>query len=429
MTAPTGHSDVLFEQRIRQLLSQARENRTFAPRPPRRLYLWAPIANQLRVAAQLEWKSEVGRFSYAPEWIAADGAYPLDPLNLPLDPKPVDVYENRGIPGAVADAGPEGWGKGMLIRASPTSSWNAFDSVLDTSGRGAGALRATLTEDACLAISAPGGDDPLDRIENACQKIMLGESVDPSLNELVFQRCCGMGGAKPKAAIVVDGREVLAKFQNPRWDIWDVQRVEAACLVTARYAGIEAAKGSVVTVNDRSVLLVDRFDRHDGQPIHYLSARTLLNAFGDGETETLPPKGRATYAAIVAAARRIGIKNAGEEMFRRMCFNYAIGNTDDHLRNHGFLFDGTWRLAPAFDLVVLGGPAHEIGVGQDGLRRSRANLLSRLDDFGLDVGYALDLLTQAIDAARRVGEELDRLGMPSKQRDLVFDRLCSEAKR
>jgi serine/threonine-protein kinase HipA len=428
MTSPTGNSDALLEQRIRKLISQARESRTFVPRPPRRLYVWAPIANQLRVAAQLEWKEEVGRFSYVAGWIDANGAYPLDPLNLPLDPTPVDVYENRGIPGVVADAGPDGWGQGMLIRASPTSSWNAFDSVLDTSGRGAGALRATLTEDADPDISSPGGDDPLDRIENACQSIMLGEPVDPSLNALVFQRCCGMGGARPKAAIVVDGREVLAKFKNPRWDIWDVQRVEAACLVTARYAGIEAAKGSLVTVNHRSVLLVDRFDRHEGQSIHYLSARSLLNAFGDGETETLPPKGRATYAAIVAAARRIGVDNAGEDMFRRMCFNYAIGNTDDHLRNHGFLLDGTWRLAPAFDLVSLGEPAHAIGIGQEGLRRSRTNLLSRLDDFGLDIGYALDILTQAIDAARRMGEELDRLGMPSKQRDQILHRLCSEAK-
>jgi serine/threonine-protein kinase HipA len=145
--------------------------------------------------------------------------------------------------------------------------------------------------------------------------------------------------------------------------------------------------------------------------------------------ETLPPKGRATYASIVAAALRIGVKNAGEEMFRRMCFNYAIGNTDDHLRNHGFLFEGTWRLAPAFDLVVLGGPAHEIGVGQDGLRRSRDNLLSRVEDFGLGLRIAEDLLMQAVDAARRMGEELDRLEMPSKQRSQVLARLCDEAKK
>jgi serine/threonine-protein kinase HipA len=227
--------------------------------------------------------------------------------------------------------------------------------------------------------------------------------------------------------VVVCGREVIAKLKRPNSDYWDIPRVEAACLATARHAGFDVVKGVVVTVNDRSVLLVDRFDRRDGQPIHYLSARSLLNAFGEGEMETLPPKGRATYASIVAAARRIGVENAGEEMFRRMCFNYAIGNTDDHLRNHGFLFEGTWRLAPAFDLVVLGGPAHEIGVGQDGLRRSRANLLSRVGDFGLGLGIAENILMQAVAAARRMGEELDRLEVPSKQRDQVLSRLCSEA--
>lgn len=428
MTLPTDSSDAISAQRIRQLLTRARENRNPLPDSTRRMYLWAPIANQLRVAAELEWKDEVGRFSYVPEWIAAERAYPLDSLNLPLDLASVDVHENRGIPGVVADAGPDQWGRSMLIRASPTSSLNDFDGVLATSGRGAGALRATLTEDACPALVAPAGDDPLEQIENACRNIMLKEPVDPSLEALVLERCCGMGGARAKAAVVVNGRDVVAKFEDPGWDIWDVPRVEAACLATARHAGIDVASGSVVIVNNRSVLLVDRFDRRHGRPIHYLSARSLLNAYGEAETETRLPEGKATYAAIVKAARRIGIENAGEEMFRRMCFNYAIGNTDDHLRNHGFLHEEAWRLAPAYDLVVLGEPWHAIGLGQEGLKRSRENVLSRVGDFGLNHGHAMDILTQAIDAARRLGEELDRLEMPSRQRDQVLSQLCREAK-
>jgi len=216
------------------------------------------------------------------------------------------------------------------------------------------------------------------------------------MRAMVLDRCCGLGGARPKAAVVINGREVIAKFQNTKWDYWDIPRVEAACLATARLAGINAVSASLVSVNDRSALLVDRFDRSNGRPIHYLSARSLVNAFGDAEMEFDPPTGRATYAAIVAAACRIGVEGAGEELFRRMAFNYAIGNTDDHLRNHGFLFDGTWCLAPAFDLVVIGGPAHELGVGQFGLRRSRDNLLSGIGDFGLTRPRASDLLDQEL---------------------------------
>lgn len=428
MTSSANSSDAASRERIRQLLAHARDNRTVAPAPPRRMYLWAPIANQLRIAAQLEWKDESGIFRYAPEWLDSEGAYALDPINLPLVDAAIDVRENRGIPGVVADAGPDSWGSDVLRLVSPDKPMRAVDKVLGSTGRGVGALRATSAEDGSALPSLHAGNDPLEQIEHACWTVVEGMERDPSLDDILRVHCVGMGGARPKAAVVVFGREVIAKFQRTSWDYWDIPRVEAACLATARHAGFDVVKGAVVTVNDRSVLLVDRFDRRDGQPIHYLSARSLLNALGEGEMETLPPKGRATYASIVAAARRIGIDNAGEEMFRRMCFNYAIGNTDDHLRNHGFLFEGTWRLAPAFDLVVLGGPAHEIGVGRDGLRRSRANLLSRVEDFGLSLGIAEDLLMQSVDAARRMGEELDRLEMPSNQRGQVFDRLCDEVK-
>ena len=427
MTSSANDSDAAWREHIRQLLAQARNNQTFVPTPPRQVYLWAPIANQLRVAAQLEWRDQFGIVRYTPEWLESERAYALDPINLPLMDTAIEVTENRGIPGVVADAGPDSWGSHVLELVSPNKTMRAVDRVLGSTGRGVGALRATSVEDPRLLFSRHADNDPLEQIEHACWTVIEGMERDPSLDDLLRIHCVGMGGARPKAEVVVGGREVIAKFQRTNSDYWDIPRVEAACLATARHAGFDVVKSAVVTVNDRSALLVDRFDRRDGQPIHYLSARSLLNAFGEGEMETLPPKGRATYASIVAAALRIGVRNAGEEMFRRMCFNYAIGNTDDHLRNHGFLFEGTWRLAPAFDLVVLGGPAHEIGVGQDGLRRSRGNLLSRVEDFGLGVGIAEDLLMQAVDAARHMGEELDRLEMPAKQRDQVLSRLCSEA--
>lgn len=430
MTSSANSSDAASWERIRQLMAQGRHSRAFVPTPPKRLYLWAPLNDQPRIAAWLDWKQQFGTFRYTPEWLGAEGAYALDPLNLPLAEAAVEVTQNRGIPGVVADAGPDSWGSGimrMTIRGGPG---NAFEEVLASAGRGAGALVATSVEDSsALFACQTTRDDPLDSIEHACWTVVEGVERDTAMDDLLRNHCSGLGGARPKAAVVVGGREVIAKFQNTKWDYWDIPRVEAACLATARHAGIDVVTAALATANGRSVLLVDRFDRKDGKPIHYLSARSLLNAFGDAEMETLPPQGRATYAAIVAAARRIGVENAGEEMFRRMCFNYAIGNTDDHLRNHGFLFEGTWRLAPAFDLVVLGGPAHEIGVGQDGLRRSRDNLLSRVEDFGLGLGIAEDLLMQAVDAARRMGEELDRLEMPSKQRSQVLARLCDEAKK
>lgn len=416
-----------FEAMFRKRMEEAR-GREWQPTPPKRLYLWAPLNDQPRIAAWLDWKDEFGTFRYTPEWLGGEGTYALDPLNLPLAETAVEVMENRGIPGVVADAGPDSWGSGIMAWTIPGGPGDAFEKVLESAGRGVGALVATSVEDPSpLFARCTDHDDPLDPIEHACWTVVEGVARDAAMDDLLRHHCSGLGGACPKAAVVLGGREVIAKFQNTKWDYWDIPRVEAACLATARHAGIDVVTAALGTANGRSVLLVDRFDRKDSKPIHYLSARSLLNAFGDAEMETLPPQGRATYAAIVAAARRIGIKDAGKEMFRRMAFNYAIGNTDDHLRNHGFLFDGAWRLAPAFDLVVIGGRAHEIGVGEDGLPRTRENVLSRVHDFGLTLAAATELLDQAVDAARGMRAELDRLGLPLKQRDQVGSRLCSEA--
>ena len=300
--------------------------------------------------------------------------------------------------------------------------------VLATAGRGVGAIRVTETNDICPPVSDAVEDDHLGIIEDACRSIGMSEGIPESLYTLLKDRCSGVGGARPKALLRLGGREVIAKFEWAELDYWNMPVVEAACLEVARQAGIDAVTGSLVQVNNRSALVIRRFDRREGAPLHYLSARSALDAFGDAEFETLPPKGRATYAAIVSAALRMGIENAGEVMFRRMVFNYAIGNTDDHLRNHGFLFDGAWRLAPAFDLVVIGGPAHSIGLGQDGLRRAMDNVLSRLGDFGMTRERARNVIDQVVDAARGLGVELDRLGMAKKHRDQVMSRLCPEAR-
>ena len=79
-----------------------------------------------------------------------------------------------------------------------------------------------------------------------------------------------------------------------------------ACLALARRAGIDAINATLATVHGRSVLLVDRFDRQGGEPVHYLSAQSLLNVYRASEQDAVAPAGRATYAAMAAAARQLG---------------------------------------------------------------------------------------------------------------------------
>jgi serine/threonine-protein kinase HipA len=95
---------------------------------------------------------------------------------------------------------------------------------------------------------------------------------------------------------------------------------------------------------DRAVLLLRRFDRRDGRRIPFLSAMSMLDAI-DGDQHS--------YLEIADAIRQYGASAEADcaQLWRRVVFNILISNTDDHLRNHGFLYDaGGWRLAPAYDL-------------------------------------------------------------------------------
>jgi serine/threonine-protein kinase HipA len=146
------------------------------------------------------------------------------------------------------------------------------------------------------------------------------------------------------------GALLIAKF--PKRDEDDDYRVvvwESIALTLAQAAGIDTARYRLETIAGREVLLLTRFDRTVAggvtQRVPYLSAMSLLGA-GDGESRS--------YPEIADAIRRHGAAARADlrELWRRMVFTVLISNTDDHLRNHGFLYDGPegWRLSPAYDL-------------------------------------------------------------------------------
>lgn len=161
-----------------------------------------------------------------------------------------------------------------------------------------------------------------------------------------------MGGARPKA-VVLDGDDLwIAKFNRPD-DRWNHARVEHAMLVLARECGLETAESRVETVGDRDALLVRRFDRAraDGgfRRARYLSALTLLRA-----EDTHHDRAKWSYVLLAEELRRVSARpqQDARELFRRMCFNALISNTDDHPRNHAVIALGAdWRLSPAYDLT------------------------------------------------------------------------------
>jgi serine/threonine-protein kinase HipA len=204
-----------------------------------------------------------------------------------------------------------------------------------------------------------------------------------------------LGGARPKASVRDGDRLLIAKFPH-HGDGWSVIAWEKTALDLAEAAGISVPRRQLVGIEGSPVLLLDRFDREGAHRVGYVSAMTLLEA-QDGQprdyteiAETIPENSSATTDDL-------------RQLWRRIAFSVAVHNTDDHLRNHGFLrHEAGWRLAPAFDI----NPNPELAVQRVTSVGGAANpadevnaLLAYSENFGLTDRQARVVLREVADAA------------------------------
>jgi serine/threonine protein kinase HipA of HipAB toxin-antitoxin module len=204
-----------------------------------------------------------------------------------------------------------------------------------------------------------------------------------------------MGGARPKTVVEDEEGLWLAKFNRPNDDRWNMARVEHAMLLLAAKCGVQVAKSRVVAVGERDVLLVKRFDRErvrEGyRRSRMVSALTLLGAEDTAQSRT-----RWSYPTLVEQLRRscAQARRDSHELFRRICFNALISNTDDHPRNHAFLAHGDdWQLSPAYDLTPMPHVSAErrdlaMEVGPAGRWANAENLVSEAPRFLLEPAEA-----------------------------------------
>jgi len=176
---------------------------------------------------------------------------------------------------------------------------------------------------------------------------------------------------------------------------------EAAAMDMARTAGVDVASTHVVRSLGKKVLMVERFDRTgDGGRLFAMSALTLLNS------DQMNAR-YATYPQLLWALRDStppGSTPPNREIFRRVAFNIAVSNTDDHLRNHAVFWDGLHtRLTPAYDISPMprsGETASQaIGIGDDWTDRASTfvTLLNNRHHYGLDERAARSVIDEVID--------------------------------
>ncbi|MDH0867306.1 type II toxin-antitoxin system HipA family toxin [Mitsuaria sp. GD03876] len=303
------------------------------------------------------------RFRYERQWLEDPRAFALDP-ELNLDAQPFFPKPDTGNFGIFLDSSPDRWGQTLMKRrealqakasrrvARALYAWDFLIGVQD------------LTRQGALRFRFEGAPGFLDDDGLAAPPVTTLRELEAVAYELTNRRIddlaalrrwlavlvapgASLGGARPKANFTeADGALWIGKFPA-RDDDRDVGAWEHVAHALAQQAGIAVPQARLLRLNNEfHTFCVQRFDRSGGRRRFYASAMTLL---GKAQSEGT------SYLELAQFIRRSGanahVDEDLEQLFRRVVFNVAIGNRDDHLRNHGFVLDKTgWRLAPAFDV-------------------------------------------------------------------------------
>lgn len=329
--------------------------------------------------------TESATFAYDAAYLAHPEAYELDP-GLPLVAGQQQTAAGRAIFGAFSDCAPDRWGRRLIhrteehrVRDAGSGSGRSFGEIDYLLGvrddLRQGALRFRDPQTGAYLASEQSGVPHLVELPallRASQRMERDEATAAELRALL-RGGSSLGGARPKAHVLdEEGRVAIAKFPSPMSDEWDVMRWEWVALQLARDAGIRVADSWLHLFDGKPVLVVDRFDRAGTRRLGYVSAMTMLEA-GDRDD--------ASYLDIAGTIEEHS-PSAGDDLrqlWRRIAFSILIRNTDDHLRNHGFLRVSTagWSLSPAFDLNPdpRPGPKHLSTAVDDTTTEARIDVL------------------------------------------------------
>ncbi len=310
---------------------------------------------------------DIFSFEYHPDWLAGPHAQSLDPaLGLFSGPQYAPPDQNNF--GVFLDSCPDRWGRVLMLRREAQLAREEqrkerelleSDYLLGVHDRHRmGALRFRTTKDGpFLDDNKPLAAPPwtsLRELEHVSLELEREDAVsDPNYSKwlrMLIAPGGSLGGARPKASIVDDqGTLWIAKFPSRRDDD-DVGAWEGVVHELARRAGVATAVVQTRQFgSEHHTFMAQRFDRTTtGDRIHFASAMTLLQR-SDGDDAAAG----ASYLELAELLMRSGAQTDHdlEQLWRRIAFFICVSNTDDHLRNHGFLLDPLgWRLAPAYDM-------------------------------------------------------------------------------
>lgn len=358
-------------------------------------------------------QSAVGKFIYGRSYLARPNKVEIDPVELGLRTSEFTSARYGGAFGALRDASPDEWGRRLIEVRLGEPNPSELQYLLNSPDDRAGALGFG------LGVTPPGPERPfnrtldLEKLIDVADAIMAAEA-DPDAPspvgddarqiEALMLAGTSMGGARPKATVEDEEGLWLAKFPQKN-DKWNNTRVEHAMLTLARECGLSAAESRITNVAGRDVILVKRFDRHRTDDGYFrsrmVSALTLLQA--DDSPNSNERRAEWSYLLLAEQLARLATTSkSGDltELFRRICFNALISNSDDHPRNHAIVAKNAgWQLSPAYDLTPTLSVAVErrdlaMSFGRWGRYANRSNLLSRCEKFRLNESEAAAIIDE-----------------------------------
>src|SRR5690554_5020688 len=299
-------------------------------------------------------------FAYDKGWLKTQSQLELDPdLQWVGGPQYTPDKPNFGV---FLDSMPDRWGRTLMQRREAILNEEGerkrltdVDYLLGVNDlTRMGGLRFKLEEDGPFLDDNDEEAVPplaaLRELQYAADVVESDEDSDAVREWIMFLLAPGssLGGARPKASVSdEEGNLWIAKFPS-RQDDMDKGAWEYLAWELAQDAGIVVPEAELMKVAGKyHTFLSKRFDRQGAERIHFASAMTMTGRFEGEERE--PP----SYPELAEFIQFYGASPDEDlqQLWRRIVFNIAISNTDDHMRNHGFIItEEGWRLSPAYDM-------------------------------------------------------------------------------
>lgn len=370
--------------------------------------------------AELLRGKEVFSFEYEKSWLQSRQAQLLDPdLQLFSGIQYLNNQDKHNF-GIFLDSSPDRWGRilmrrreAAIAREENRSQNNLFEidyllGVYD--GHRMGGLRFKLNSDGPFLNDNKAMSSPPWTSIRELEQISLRLEDDDVINDPEYMKWLSMlvapgsslGGARPKASVIDNNDQLwIAKFpsKNDSSDIggWEIVTYELAIAAGVNMAEAQAKK---FTTNNHT-FLTKRFDRTEiGERIHFASAMTLLGHV-DGEDHS---EGT-SYLELVAfiTSQGANVNEDLEQLWRRIVFSICVSNTDDHLRNHGFILTHVgWILSPAYDInPVETGTGLKLNISEDDNALDLNLAMEVSPYFRLKEDRAIEIIEEVKDSVRK----------------------------